>query len=129
MALQSTSELPSTNRVRSGEVRGRSFKLDGSLERISISSMQEWKGSCEVSLGLICGSSVAGLSLGESWRDISGFSIKSRWNNCTRDGERCARALCVRRSDRRGESTVRGQCRMSLSASWVRVAAAASALR
>ena len=34
--LQSTSELPSTNRVRSGEVRGRSFKLDGGLERISI---------------------------------------------------------------------------------------------
>ena len=34
--LQSTSELPSKNRVRSGEVRGRSFKLDGGLERISI---------------------------------------------------------------------------------------------
>ena len=73
---------------------------------------------------------MAGLSLGESWRDISGFSIKSRWNNYMRDGERCARALCVRRSDRRcGKSTVRGQCRVSLSASWVRVAAAASALR
>ena len=98
--------------------------------RECLCSVQEWKGGCEVSLGSICGSRVAGLSLGESWRDISGFSIKSRWNNCVRDGEKSAKALCVRRSDGRcNESTVRGQCRVSLSASLVRVAADASALR